>query len=49
MAVDAGLDDLALPIEFGFELALVVGDEGDLERGFEGEGAGLFVGEGCLV
>ena len=49
MAVDAGLNNLALPIEFGFEVALVVGDEGDLEGGFEGDGEGLLVCERGFV
>lgn len=47
--MNAGLDDLALPIEFRFEVALVVCDERNVEWGFEAEGAGLFVGEDCFV
>jgi hypothetical protein len=49
VAVDAGLDNLALPIEFRFKLALAVGDVGDVERGFEAEGTRLFVGKSGFV
>jgi len=49
VAVDAGLDELALPIEVGCEVLGVVGDMGDFERGFVGESKGLFGAEGGFV
>lgn len=49
VTMNAGLDDLAFPVQFGFEVALALGDERDVERAIEAEGAGLFVGEGCFV
>ena len=49
VTMDAGLDEIALPVEVGCEAFGVVGDMGDVERCFVGKWEGLFEVEGGFV